>query len=69
MIYLSWYRWHIPPQVKYLERESDRLTPSRAEVKNVWSYTSTSRYIFVVPCLIKLSLTLSNETGRELTLR
>jgi hypothetical protein len=27
--------------------------PSRAEVKNAWSYTSTLSYVFMVWCLVK----------------
>jgi hypothetical protein len=34
-------------------READRLTPSSAEVKNAWSYTSTSQYVFMTWWFIK----------------
>jgi hypothetical protein len=27
--------------------------PSRAEVKNVWSYTSSPQYVFTMWCLVK----------------
>jgi hypothetical protein len=30
--------------IKQSEREADQSFPSRAEVKNVWSYTATSQY-------------------------
>jgi len=32
-------------------REVDHLPPSRADVKNSWSYTSTSPYVFMAWCL------------------
>jgi len=31
----------LSPVVKWMGHETDHLPPSRAEVKNVWSYTST----------------------------
>jgi hypothetical protein len=31
-------------RVKWSVREADVITPSGAEVKNVWSYTSTPMY-------------------------
>jgi hypothetical protein len=33
--------------------EADHLPPSSAEVKNVWSYTSTPQYVFMVWCSVK----------------
>jgi hypothetical protein len=33
--------------VKQLESETDHSTPSGAEVKNAWSYTSTPQYAFM----------------------
>jgi hypothetical protein len=33
--------WVLSPGVKRLGRESDHLSPSGAEVKNGWSYTTT----------------------------
>jgi hypothetical protein len=38
---------------KYPGREADHLPPSSAEVKNAWSYTSTSQYVFMAWCLVK----------------
>jgi hypothetical protein len=38
---------------KLPEREADHSSPSTAEVKNVWSYTTTPQYVFMVWCLIK----------------
>jgi hypothetical protein len=39
--------------VKWPGRETDRSSPSSAEVKNSWSYTSTPQYIFMVLCSVK----------------
>jgi len=39
--------------VKRTGREADCLLASSAEVKNVWSYTSTLTYVFMVWCLVK----------------
>jgi hypothetical protein len=36
--------------VKRPGHEADHSPPSSAEVKNVWSYTSTSQYAFMVWC-------------------
>jgi len=36
------------PGVKRPERETHHSPPSGADVKNVWSYTSTSPYVFMV---------------------
>jgi hypothetical protein len=33
--------------------EGDHSPPSSAEVKNAWSYTSTSPYVFIAWCLVK----------------
>jgi hypothetical protein len=35
------------PGVKRPEREAEDSPPSGAEVKNVWSYTSTPQYVFM----------------------
>jgi len=35
------------------EREADHSPPSSAEVRNAWSYTSTSQYVFMAWCLVK----------------
>jgi hypothetical protein len=39
--------------VKWPKREADHSTPSRVEVKNTWSYTSTLPYAFTVWSLVK----------------
>jgi hypothetical protein len=41
------------PGVKRPRREDDQSTPSSAEVKNVWSYTSIPQYAFMAWCLVK----------------
>jgi hypothetical protein len=40
-------------RVKQPGREADHLPPSSAEVKNVWSYTSTPQHVFMAWCLVK----------------
>jgi len=39
--------------VKLPGHEVDDSLPSSAEVKNVWSYTSTPPYVFTAWCLVK----------------
>jgi hypothetical protein len=39
--------------VKWPGREVDHSPPSNAEVKKVWSYTSTPQYVFMAWCLVK----------------
>jgi len=39
--------------VKGLGREADNAPSSSAEVKNAWSYTYTTQYLFIAWCLIK----------------
>jgi hypothetical protein len=39
--------------IKRPGREADHSPPSRAEVKNAWSYTSTPQYAFMAWCLVK----------------
>jgi hypothetical protein len=41
------------PGIKRPGREGDRLRPSSAELKNVWSYISTPQYVFIAWCLVK----------------
>jgi hypothetical protein len=41
------------PGEKRPGREADHSTPSGAEVKNVWSYTCTPPYVFMVLCSFK----------------
>jgi hypothetical protein len=39
-------------KLKRPEREANYTLPSGAEVKNAWSYASTSPYVFMVWCLV-----------------
>jgi len=39
--------------VEQPEHEADHSSPSRADSKNAWSYTSAPPYIFIAWCLIK----------------
>jgi hypothetical protein len=39
-------------EFKWLGHEADHSLPSRAEVKNEWSYISTPYYIFMAWCLL-----------------
>jgi hypothetical protein len=39
--------------VKQLGHEADHSLPSIAEVKNVWSYTSSPQYAFMAWCSVK----------------
>jgi len=39
--------------VKWLGHETGHSPPSRAEVKNAQSYTSTPPYVFMAWCLVK----------------
>jgi hypothetical protein len=39
--------------VKRPGRDADHSSPSSAEVKNAWSYTSTPQYVFIAWCLVK----------------
>jgi hypothetical protein len=43
---------HWIPGLKRPGRKSKHSSPSRAEVKNAWNYTSASQYVFMVWCLI-----------------
>jgi len=43
----------ITPRVKQPGREADHSSLSSAEVKNVWSYTSTPQYVFTASCSVK----------------
>jgi hypothetical protein len=46
------------PEVKWLGLEADHSASSSAEVKNVWSYTSTLPYILMVWFLIKYRMSM-----------
>jgi hypothetical protein len=44
---IQWVSGAFTPRVKRPEREADHSSPSRAEIKNPWSYTSSSPYVFM----------------------
>jgi hypothetical protein len=50
--------WALTPEVKWQGHEANCSPPSSAEVRNVWSYTSTPQYIFMAWCLIKQEICL-----------
>jgi len=39
---IRWIPGALYPRIKQPEREADRPPPSSAEIKNAWSYTSTT---------------------------
>jgi hypothetical protein len=43
---IQWVPMAISPGVKRPRREVDHITPTSAEVKNAWIYTSTSPHVF-----------------------
>jgi hypothetical protein len=49
---LLWIPEALSQGVKRSERETVHLSPSGAEVKNIWIYTSTPQYVFMTYCLI-----------------
>jgi hypothetical protein len=50
---IQWVLEALSLGVKWLESEVDHSSPSSAEVKNAWSYTSTPQYIFMEWCYVK----------------
>jgi len=50
---IQWVLEALSPGVKWPGCETDHSPPSGAEVKNVWHYTSSPQYIFIVWCLVK----------------
>jgi hypothetical protein len=51
---IRWVQGAISLGLKRSGREADHLPPSSAEVKNVWSYTSTPQYAFMTGCSVKV---------------
>jgi hypothetical protein len=52
--YKYWDMWSIQPSIRgWPWREPDHSPPNSNEVKNVWSYTSTPAYVFMVWYFIK----------------
>jgi hypothetical protein len=50
---VQWVPWALSLGIKQLRCEADHSPPSSAEVKNVWSYTSTPPIHLHVWCLAK----------------
>jgi hypothetical protein len=56
---IQWVPGTLSVGVKRPGHESDHSPPSSAEVKNAWSYTSPTQYVFMVWCLVKHNLACS----------
>jgi hypothetical protein len=50
---IQWVPGAISLGVKWLGHKADHSPPSSAGVKNMWSYTSTPLYAFMVWCSVK----------------
>jgi hypothetical protein len=50
---IQWVQGTLFLGVKRPGREADHSSPSTAEVKNAWSYTSSPQYVFMAWCLVK----------------
>jgi hypothetical protein len=50
---IQWVPEALSLEVKHLGHGADHSPPSSAKVKNVWSYTSISQYVFMAWCLVK----------------
>jgi hypothetical protein len=40
----------LSPETKGMQHEANHLSPTSTEVRNVWSYISTSWYVFMAQC-------------------
>jgi len=49
----KWVEGGLPPGTKLTEYEAELLPASSANVKNVWSYTSSPTHAFMSWCLLK----------------
>jgi hypothetical protein len=49
---IQWAPGALSLGVKRPEREAEHSLPSSAEVKNMWSYTSTTQYAFMAWCSV-----------------
>jgi hypothetical protein len=50
---IQWIAGTLSLGVKRSVCEADHLPPCSAEIKNVWSYTSTPKYVFMAWCVLK----------------
>jgi hypothetical protein len=62
---VNWVTRALSPDVKWSGSEADHSPPSRTEVKNAWSYTSTLPYDFRAWCLVKHRDTFTFKGIRE----
>jgi len=53
---IQWAPGSLYLEAKRPEREADHSPSSSAKVMNMWSYTSTSQYVFMAWCLVKHEL-------------
>jgi hypothetical protein len=51
----QWVLRALSPWVKRPGHETDHSSPTSAEVKKIWIYTSTPSYVFMAYCLISLA--------------
>jgi hypothetical protein len=49
----AWLLEALTSGVKRPGREADQSSPSSAEIKKAWSYTSIPQYVFMTWCLVK----------------
>jgi len=65
---IRWIPGALSLGLKRLRGETDHSCPSSAEVKNAWSYTSTTKFVFMAWYLVKhrnnftFTLTIVNES-------
>jgi hypothetical protein len=50
--FINFVLWVFYPGVKQPGHEDDHSPPSTAQVKKMWSYSSTPPYVFMAFCLI-----------------
>jgi hypothetical protein len=50
---IKWVAGALIPGIERPWREADHSSPSNAEVKKVWSYSSTPQFVFMAWCLSK----------------
>jgi hypothetical protein len=49
---IQWVPGDISPELKRPGREAGHSPPTSAEVKKMWTYTSTPPYVFMARCLV-----------------
>jgi len=54
----------LSPERKRMSCEADHSPPSTGDVKDVWSYISTAKYVFILWCLIKHKIRLHGVARR-----